>query len=191
MNKLKVYNKLCSSRKSLNRKKGDGNYYELHHIIPKWIGGSDESDNLVLLTAREHYLAHYLLFMHYRDKPSSAAFMIMNISCNMSYRDSKKYAEVREFQSNNIKGDRNPAKRLEVRKKISESTKGEKNGMYGRTGKLNPAYGMKHSEDFLAYKRKLHGHKIQYNGIIYDSIRQAEKETGVSRYKLKKLGKLI
>lgn len=191
MNKLKIYNKLCLSRKSLNRKKGDGNYYELHHIIPKWMGGLDESDNLVLLTAREHYLAHYLLFLHYKDKQSSAAFHLMNNTINSKYRDSKKYAELREYQSKKWKGENNPAKRPDVRKKISKAIKGEKNGMYGRTGKSNPAYGMKHSKEFLAYKRKLHGQEIEYNGIIYESIRQAERETGISRYKLKKLGNLI
>lgn len=43
--------------------KSDPNYiyYEKHHIIPRCIGGSDNELNLVLLTAREHFLAHYLL----------------------------------------------------------------------------------------------------------------------------------
>jgi hypothetical protein len=175
----------------MDRFKGDGNYYESHHIVPRWMGGTDSDDNLVLLTAREHYLAHYLLFLHYKDKPSSVAFHLMNNNINSSYRDSKKYAELREYQSKKWKGNNNPAKRPDVRKKISEATKGEKNGMYGRTGKLNPAYGMKHSKEFLDYKRKLHGHKIEYNNVVYDSIRQAEKETGISTYKLRKLGKLL
>lgn len=36
-------------------------YYETHHIMPKSIGGSNESTNLVKLTAREHFVAHRLL----------------------------------------------------------------------------------------------------------------------------------
>jgi hypothetical protein len=36
-------------------------YTERHHIIPKSIGGPDESFNLVDLTAREHFLCHWLL----------------------------------------------------------------------------------------------------------------------------------
>lgn len=47
--------------KTLNRKKGDGEYYEEHHILPYSLGGENSKENLVLLTAREHYLAHYLL----------------------------------------------------------------------------------------------------------------------------------
>lgn len=30
-------------------------YVETHHIIPKSIGGQDDSENLVKLTAREHF----------------------------------------------------------------------------------------------------------------------------------------
>jgi hypothetical protein len=47
--------------KTLNRKKEDGEYYEEHHILPYSLGGDNSKENLVLLTAREHYLAHYLL----------------------------------------------------------------------------------------------------------------------------------
>lgn len=36
-------------------------YYEKHHIIPRCLGGSDEKDNLVSLTYREHFLCHKLL----------------------------------------------------------------------------------------------------------------------------------
>jgi hypothetical protein len=36
-------------------------YTENHHIIPKSLGGSNDSDNLVALTAREHFLCHWLL----------------------------------------------------------------------------------------------------------------------------------
>src|ERR1700761_6367406 len=36
-------------------------YTERHHVIPRCLGGSDASENLVRLTAEEHYLAHLLL----------------------------------------------------------------------------------------------------------------------------------
>lgn len=36
-------------------------YSETHHIIPKCLGGDDSKDNLVDLTAREHFVAHLLL----------------------------------------------------------------------------------------------------------------------------------
>jgi hypothetical protein len=36
-------------------------YVEKHHIIPKSLGGSNRADNLVKLTAREHFICHWLL----------------------------------------------------------------------------------------------------------------------------------
>jgi hypothetical protein len=42
-------------------KKTAPTYVENHHIIPKSLGGYDTKENLVYLTAREHYIAHLLL----------------------------------------------------------------------------------------------------------------------------------
>ena len=39
----------------------EATYTESHHIIPKSLGGSNTPDNLVKLTAREHFIAHWLL----------------------------------------------------------------------------------------------------------------------------------
>lgn len=36
-------------------------YIESHHILPRSLGGSDTCDNLVGLTAREHFIVHQLL----------------------------------------------------------------------------------------------------------------------------------
>jgi hypothetical protein len=57
----KIYFNLINTRKNLTRSRGDGNYYEEHHMIPKSFGGSNDGENLVLLLAREHFLAHWLL----------------------------------------------------------------------------------------------------------------------------------
>jgi len=45
-----------------------GIYKEVHHVVPKSEGGTDDQDNLVALTAREHFVAHWLL---HRADPSS------------------------------------------------------------------------------------------------------------------------
>lgn len=37
-------------------------YQELHHIIPRSLGGLDDQNNLVGLSLREHYIAHLLLW---------------------------------------------------------------------------------------------------------------------------------
>lgn len=69
MNYEKNYYDYIAYVKTLNRRKGDGHYYEIHHIKPKSIFPelAKDKDNLVLLTAREHFLAHYLLCKIYSD----------------------------------------------------------------------------------------------------------------------------
>jgi len=40
-------------------------YKESHHVIPRCMNGTDDKDNLVELTAREHFIAHLLLMKIY------------------------------------------------------------------------------------------------------------------------------
>ena len=76
------YDQLIETRKLLNRNKKDGNYYENHHIIMKSMGGTNDPENLVLLTAREHFIAHWLLWRIHRNESSSRAFFCMNFYTN-------------------------------------------------------------------------------------------------------------
>jgi len=63
-------------------------YGEMHHILPKCLGGNDDHDNLVKLTPEEHYLAHQLLVkMHPNNSKlaRAAAMMIPNRRNNKMY----------------------------------------------------------------------------------------------------------
>jgi hypothetical protein len=68
MNYQNIYNQIIENAKSrgLDKKKLEG-YFEKHHIIPRCINGTDDKDNLVLLTGREHYLCHHLLWKTNKD----------------------------------------------------------------------------------------------------------------------------
>lgn len=57
MDYTKIYNSIIE--RAQNRKL-EG-YSEKHHIMPKCIGGQDVKENIVELTAREHFLCHRLL----------------------------------------------------------------------------------------------------------------------------------
>lgn len=35
--------------------------YEVHHIVPRCMGGTDDSSNLIKLTCREHFICHKIL----------------------------------------------------------------------------------------------------------------------------------
>lgn len=63
-----------------NKKRRDG--YERHHIVPRCMGGGDEESNLVLLTIREHFLAHRLLTkIHPGNQKLCRAVFLMSVSC--------------------------------------------------------------------------------------------------------------
>lgn len=61
-----TYNQLIHTRLSLQphrrnqRKKGK--YFEQHHIVPRCLNGDDTDANLILVTGREHFIAHKLLW---------------------------------------------------------------------------------------------------------------------------------
>ena len=61
MNYSILYDNIIEKARFENRSKRNDIYYENHHIIPKCFGGSNKKDNLVLLTAKEHYICHKLL----------------------------------------------------------------------------------------------------------------------------------
>lgn len=50
--------------------KADLGYVESHHIIPRSLGGPDESSNLVYLTPEEHYNAHIILYRMFPGVPA-------------------------------------------------------------------------------------------------------------------------
>ena len=88
MNNERIYKQLIERAKSENRVKSNEIYYENHHIIPKCKNGGDEELNLVLLTAREHFLAHWLLVKIYNyDGKLIYAF---NSFCRDSTRHGKR-----------------------------------------------------------------------------------------------------
>lgn len=57
-------------------------YFEVHHIVPKCVGGDNSEDNLVRLSARNHILAHILLFRANPDIPGFqiAAGLMVNVT---------------------------------------------------------------------------------------------------------------
>lgn len=61
MNYLNIYNSLIGKIKSENRGQDIEKFFEVHHIIPKCMDGSDDMENLIKLTYREHFIAHRLL----------------------------------------------------------------------------------------------------------------------------------
>ena len=61
MNYARIYEALIEKRRTHPLSKSDG-YCERHHFIPRCMGGKNEVWNLINLTAREHFIAHHLLY---------------------------------------------------------------------------------------------------------------------------------
>jgi len=74
-------------------------YSENHHIIPKSMGGTDKKENLVSLTAREHFIIHKLLTLIYPSDSNLhwAAFMMAGCSGNKK-QDRNYRVGAREYQ---------------------------------------------------------------------------------------------
>ena len=97
MNHQYHYNTLIQTRKERSLSKDV--YYEKHHIVMRSMGGTDDEHNLVMLTAREHYLAHWLLWKIHNNRETSAAFGCMS---NMLLRRNGYMPSSRLFEESRI-----------------------------------------------------------------------------------------
>ena len=62
-------------------------YTELHHIIPQSMGGSNDKENLVELTAREHFICHWLLVkMTEGDDRSKMLYALKGMKAENKYQ---------------------------------------------------------------------------------------------------------
>jgi hypothetical protein len=83
MNYRRIYKNLIKKAISENRSKVNGQSFEAHHIIPRFMyvprkygrltSNPDKETNIVLLTPREHMLAHLLLVRILKGKPQEIA----------------------------------------------------------------------------------------------------------------------
>lgn len=100
MNYTKIYNKIIFKRRDYPAV----GYVERHHILPRCLGGTDEAENLVNVTAREHFICHLLLTRMYehdivkhRKMIKSFFMMLVCKSGNQErYISSRQYAKLRE-----------------------------------------------------------------------------------------------
>lgn len=118
----KWYDNIINSAKNRNI----NGYVENHHILPKSLGGDDIVDNLVRLTAREHFICHLLLTKFttgYNKKLMNFALgkFIQNSPLQQRIFNSWEYNKIRESISNARTGHKHSD---DTKKKMSESMKG-------------------------------------------------------------------
>lgn len=144
MNYLKVYCNLI--RKAENRTLPEG-YTEKHHTFPKSIFGNN--NRVVVLTAREHYIAHALLekicikrygIDNEKTRKMTYSHWMMRVGKDgrhKRYYNSTLYETLKVRMSESLSGKNNPfyGKKHppELVKYFSESQKGEKHHYYGKS----------------------------------------------------------
>jgi len=159
MNHLKIYNNIIHNAQVKKRRKLVSSatnyiYYERHHILPKCLGGSDSKDNLVLLTAKEHYICHKLLTYIYKgNRKIACAFHKMTFGkINKHIKSSRDYAYARELVSNIP---------------ISEETR---NKFKNRKGENHPMFGRHHNQNTKDILKSYTKEKNSRYYIIGDEI---------------------
>ena len=142
-------------------------YTECHHILPKCLGGKDTVDNLATLTAREHFVCHWLLTKMVTE--TKLKYQLWNAFSCMLYRERPGQARYkvssRIFESIKIAG----------AKIKSIQWSGENNPMYGLRGELSTNFGKKWTEEHRKNSSISHSGQIR---TVESRKKQSEKTKG-------------
>lgn len=134
---LTTYCKLVDKallERGLDKTKFPNIYLEKHHIMPKCIGGSEEEVNFVLLTPREHIIAHMLLCRICPNEPK--LFCAVDYMLNINNRRKKKIrisARLAEYYRLSWYEKRKTISNI-IGRNISKATKGKKRGPMSKEG---------------------------------------------------------
>lgn len=190
----KYYNNIISRAISRNwTKKTAPCYVEKHHIIPKSCGGLDIHENLVYLTAKEHFIVHHLLTkmvidIQHKFKMLCAFWRMVNgksthkkITANLyeKYKTNHSIASKGHFTGVKLFGESNP---MYGNKRFS----GANNPMYGKQGAM---LNKKHSIEAKEKNRKAHLGKKHSNKTrhLMSMNRKLEKHPNAKYYIIKNI----
>ena len=131
------YDKLVSDvkkkRRGIKQLNNHGRDYNIHHIDPRSLGGSDKPSNLIKFTHEEHFEAHRLLYLMYkgtngrREYKMAHAFMAMSMNEKFTSRD---YSEAKKSMFDIGMSE-------ETRKKLSKTMTGRVRTMEERENMAN------------------------------------------------------
>lgn len=120
-------------------------YVECHHYTPISIVG--KNNNVVYLSAREHFICHLLLVRMLEGK--NKAKMSWAIMCMKGRKNGYINSFLYEAAKKNVK--HTEESKMKMSKQRAGTKKGENNPMFGKKGELSPLYG---SEQTYEHKEK-------------------------------------
>lgn len=185
MNYLRIYDQIID--RARDRKLNC--YKERHHVTPRCLGGSDSRNNLVDLTAREHFICHWLLSRIHPEEPRlSYAFWMMSTSKRPNrYRPSSRaYQEAKQLQSIlRSQQTLGHTTSQETKEKISKANRGKKRTEEERKkmsdaqkGKVGTWNGKTHSEES---KQKMREKKLGTRASDETKKKMSESRKGRTR----------
>lgn len=145
-------------------------YSEVHHIVPKSLGGTNKADNLVRLSAKAHFVCHHLLTKMLTGENKSKMIFAFWRMIHSQQQTQKITAKVYEI----------------VRAELSSI-------MQQRAGENNYFYGKKHTEETKqkmrekAVGRNPHEHRIKPY-VSWNTGMTKEDNEGVARISEAKKG---
>ena len=153
MNLQKIHDKII--KRAVQRVKPEG-YVERHHILPRSMGGTNDEDNLVYLTGREHCIIHLLLAKIYNNDSMWYALNCMTLTRKIKSRayeiGRKKQAEITSiFMKGRFAGEKHYAfgkPGMFTGKKHTEKVKKQLSELASKKlGEKNPFFGKKHTQE--------------------------------------------
>lgn len=199
MNYQKIYDDLVADRK---KNPTPDSYYEMHHIIPKCMGGDDSKKNLVRLTAREHFIAHWLLAKIHGGKMWWAVKLMSSGASKSAYRHfptSRQVDYMKKRYAESVTGKGNPFYGKSHSSATLKKIRSNNPHMAGKIkGPNHHNYGKKYGEDFRAIlsfvkQKKPHEYDTTIINQIHKSVglRTVVRKSGrVHRVKPKALLRL-
>ena len=192
MDYQRIYDQIIDRAKKEGRLYGKDVYYERHHIIPKCVGGEGKTHqwrthpNIVLLTAREHFICHQLLCQIYPNE-SKLKFALWAMSNqktdNRDYKiGNRQYERMKQEYVKLVKG---VPKSEQYKQSLSRSKLGVKKPPMTDTHRINLKQSItglvksdthrkniSKSKSITVYQYDLQGHFIKE----WESAKQAGKE---------------
>jgi hypothetical protein len=176
MNYKRIYDEFIVDR--LSKQDFEG-YAEKHHIKPRSLGGSDEADNIIRLTASDHFFAHALLARIYKGKMVYALLQMLNFERRNSNKQTRMHYQ---YVRSNLKLSEEHKLKISISNIGKHDNSGENNPMYGKThtnqvkGILSKCCTKRFSKKILQFTKD--------DKFIreYDSLRSATRINGFSSH---------
>lgn len=166
------YNKLVTRAKS----RSISGYKETHHILPRSMGGTDEPQNLVELTAREHFIAHLLLLKIYPNNYSLIKAVNMMCMGHKQHRSmNRMYGWLREKFSNEMSRSQSGFGNSQYGKKWIFNLELKQNRKILISEQIPEGWSLGRILDFDLYFDKLRK-KEERKSIIQNSISEKQKK---------------